>query len=51
MSLKEYINHKNKKIKENAESDSEEEEETSLDDIKKKINQLEEICVKNKNIQ
>ena len=36
MTLKEYINHKNKKIKENAESDSEEEEETSLDDIEKK---------------
>ena len=33
MSLKEYINHKIKKIKENTESDSEEEE---LDDIEKK---------------
>ena len=51
MSLKEYINHKNKKIKENIENDSEEDEETSLDDIEKKINQLEEICVKNKNIK
>ena len=36
MSLKEYINHKNKKIKENTENDSEEEEETSLNDIEKK---------------
>ena len=36
MSLKEYINHKNKKIKENAESVSDEEEETSSDDNQNK---------------
>ena len=36
MSLKEYINHKNKKIKENTESENDEEE---------------EICMKNRNIK
>ena len=51
MSLKEYIEHKNKKIKEYQENDSEEEEDTLMDEIEKKINQLEEICLKNKSIK
>ena len=51
MSLKEYIEHKNKKIKEYQENDSEEEEDTLMDEIEKKIYQLEEICLKNKSIR
>ena len=53
MNLKEYINHKNGKDKDEKEVENEDEgeEDTVMDEIEKKINQLEEICKKSKKIK
>ena len=52
MTLKEYIAHKNEKERENEqENNSDDEEDTMMDEIEKKINQLMEICRKNKTIK
>ena len=52
MTLKEYIEHRNGKENENEiEIENSDEEETNVSEIEKKINQLEEICKKNKKIK
>ena len=52
MTLKEYIEHKNEKEREKEQDNiSDEEEDTMMDEIEKKINQLMEICKKNKAIK
>ena len=51
MTLKEYIEHKNEKEREKEQDNiSDEEEDTMMDEIEKKINQLMEICKKIKQL-
>ena len=52
MNLKEYIDYKNGKDKEYEEKNNfEEEEDTMMEEVEKKINQIEEICKRNKTIK
>ena len=52
MNLKEYIDYKNCKDKEYEEKNNfEEDEDSMMEEVEKKINQIEEICKRNKTIK